>query len=187
MKRRVRTVGSGAVLVFVLSVLAVGCGGSPQPHAAAISPKGVSAPAILARTAAATVPGHSVPVSVESAAAMRAAGNEGPASSIMVPSSCTVTAASATATGTYLGGFVPAVYQRYGDVIDLYVFTRPIAGYPGGIQLADEPFTRHAPFVYSASRRWTVTVPLDRQLFSFGQPARCMVAAQPTMDIQLAP
>jgi hypothetical protein len=82
---------------------------------------------------------------------------------------------------------VPAVYQRYGDVIDLYVFTRPVAGYPDGIQLADEPFTRHSPFVYSGSRRWTVTVPLDEQSFSFGQPARCMVAAQPTMDFQGAP
>jgi hypothetical protein len=82
---------------------------------------------------------------------------------------------------------VPAVYQRYGDVIDLYVFTRPVAGYPDGIQLADEPFTRHAPFVYSGSGRWTVTVSLDKQSFSFGQPARCMVAAQPTMDFQGAP
>jgi hypothetical protein len=187
MERRARTVSSAAVLVVVLSVLAVGCGGSPQPHAAAVIPKGVPARANLARTAAATVRGHSVPVSVESAAEMRAAGNEGPASSIMVPSSCTVTAASATATGTYQGGFVPAIYSRYGDVIDLYVFTWPLAGYPEGIQLADEPFTRHAPFVYSEGRRWTVTVPLDKQLLSSSQPARCMVAAQPTMDLQLAP
>jgi hypothetical protein len=183
MKRRVRTISSGAVLASVLSVLAVGCGGSSQPHAAADTSKAVTTSAISATAEL----GHSVPVSVQSDAAMRAAGNEGPTSSIMVPSSCTVTATSATATGTYRGGFVPAVYERYGDVIDLYVFTRPAAGQPDGIQLADEPFTRHAPFLYGGSRRWTVTVPLGRQPFSLGQPARCMVAAQPTMDFQGAP
>jgi hypothetical protein len=118
---------------------------------------------------------------------MRAAGNQGPASSIMVPTSCRVTAMSATASGTYQGGFAPAVYQRYGDVIDLYVFSRPVAGNPDGIQLAAAPFTRKAPFVYGGGDRWTVTVPLDKQLFSSGQPARCMVAAQPTMDFQEAP
>ena len=183
MKRGVRTISSAAVLVSVLSGLAVGCGGSSQPDAAAGTSRAVTASAV----AAAAELGRAVPVSVQSGAAMRAAGNEGPASSIMVPASCTVTATGATATGTYRGGFVPAVYQRYGDVIDLYVFTRPMAGLPDGIQLADEPFTRQAPFIYGGSRRWTVTVPLDRQLSSFGQPARCMVAAQPTMDFQGAP
>jgi hypothetical protein len=183
MKRRVRTISSGAVLVSVLSALALGCGGSSQPGAAADTSRAVAASAVSAITEL----GRSVPLSVQSDAAMRAAGNEGPASSVMIPSSCTVTATSATATGTYQGGFVPAVYQRYGDVIDLYVFTRPMAGEPDGIQLADEPFTRQAPFVYGGGRRWTVTVPLDKQLLSFGRPARCMAAAQPTMDFQGAP
>jgi len=173
----------GAVLVSALSVLIMGCARSSQPHASTVTSEVVPAHAISATAGL----GHSVPVSVQSGAAMRAAGNEGPSSSIMVPSSCTVTATSATATGTYQGGFVPAVYQRYGDVIDLYVFTRPLAGYPDGIQLANLPFTPRAPFIYGLSHRWSVTVPLERQLFAFGQPARCMVAAQPTMDFQGAP
>jgi hypothetical protein len=63
------------------------------------------------------------------------------------------------------------------------VFSRPAAGYPEGIQLAIEPFTRHSPFI-GGKGPWTVTVPIDRTL---GQPARCMVAAQPTMDFQGAP
>jgi len=163
MKRR-------AVLVCVLALLTAGCGGSPGGHSA------------KATTAAL---GHSLPVSVQSDASMVAAGNEGPSSTILVPASCNATATTATATGVYRGGFVPMVYQRYGDVIDLYVFTGPAQGVPQGIQLASEPFTRHAPFIagVGAGVRWTVTVPLD----SLGTPARCMVAAQPTMDFQGAP
>jgi hypothetical protein len=161
----------GSVLVAMLSLLACGCGASPQPHA-------------VAALTAATVSGRALPVSVQSGAAMRAAGDDGPSSSIMVPSSCTVTAKAATASGTYQGSFVPAVYQRYGDVIDLYVYTRPLQGYPNGIQLADQPFTRQAPFMDAGGGRWTVTVPVATQL---GQPARCVVAAQPTMEFQGAP
>jgi hypothetical protein len=174
MKRRAGNIGSGAVLVSVLSLLAAGCGGSPGSHAGG---------GLTATTTAAL--GHPLPVSVQSDSAMIAAGNEGPSSTILVPSSCTVTATSATATGTYQGGFVPMIYQQYGDVVDLYVFTGPVQGDPQGIQVANEPFTRHAPFIAGlrVGVRWTVTVPLD----SLGKPARCMVAAQPTMDFQGPP
>ena len=165
------TIGSGAVLVSALSLLIAGGAGSPKAHAA--------------DSTAITTPAGSVtvPVSVQSDAAMRAAGNQGPSSSILVPSSCKVTATSVTAAGTYRDGFAAEVYARYGDVIDLYVFSRPTTGYPEGIQLANEPFTRHSPFI-GGKGPWTVTVPLDSTL---GQPARCMVAAQPTMDFLGAP
>jgi hypothetical protein len=181
--RRVRTIGAGAVLVSALCLLIAGGAGSPKAHAAdsrAITTPAGSVPAATAVTAARS---HSVPVSVQSDAAMRAAGNQGPSSSILVPSSCKVTATSVTAAGTYRDGFAAGVYARYGDVIDLYVFSRPTTGYPEGIQLASEPFTRHSPFI-GGKGPWTVTVPLDSTL---GQPARCMVAAQPTMDFQGAP
>jgi hypothetical protein len=73
------------------------------------------------------------------------------------------------------------VYDRYGDRIDLYVFTAPENGFPSGIQLAT-PFTTKAPTVYRS--RWKVTVPLE----TYGdRPVRCMVAAQPTHDFQGAP
>ena len=181
--RRVMTIGSGAALVSVLSVLIAGCGGSPEAHAAHGTTMTTAVGSVTAATAVTAVRSHSVPVSVESDAAMRAAGNQGPSPSILVPSSCKVTARSATATGTYRDGFAAEVYARYGDVIDLYVFSRPTAGYPEGIQLANEPFSRHSPFIRGKGP-WTVTVPLDSTL---GQPARCMVAAQPTMDFQGAP
>jgi len=181
--RRAMTIGSGAVLVSVLSVLIAGCGGSPEAQAAHSTTMTTPVGSVTAATAVTAVRSHSVPVSVQSDAAMRAAGNQGPSSSILVPSSCKVTARSATATGTYRDGFAAEVYARYGEVIDLYVFSRPTAGYPEGIQLANEPFTRHSPFIGGKSP-WTVTVPIDKTL---GQPARCMVAAQPTMDFQGAP
>ena len=147
-----------------------------------------AAPAATAEHAATTsltaqARGFSVPVSVQPDAAMRAAGNEGPTSAVLVPSSCVVTGATATVTGTYRYRPVPAVYQRYGDVIDLYVFSAPGDGYPRGIQLA-EPFTRNAPFIGGIGARWAVTVPV---FTSLGRPARCMVAAQPTMDFEGAP
>jgi hypothetical protein len=123
--RRVRTIGSGAVLVSALSLLITGGAGSPKAHAAdsttITTPVG-TVPAAIAVTAARS---HSVPVSVQSDAAMRAAGNQGPSSSILVPSSCKVTATSVTAAGTYRVGFAAEVYARYADVIDLYVFSRP--------------------------------------------------------------
>jgi hypothetical protein len=177
--KRVMTIGAGAVLVSALSLLIAGGAGPPNVHAA--DSRAITAPA--GSVPAAAVRSHSVPVSVQSDAAMRAAGNQGPSSSILVPSSCTVTAASVTAAGTYRDGFAAEVYARYGDVIDLYVFSRPAAGYPAGIQLASEPFTRHSPFI-GGKGPWTVTVPLGS---TPGQPARCMVAAQPTMDFQGAP
>jgi len=181
--RRVRTIGAGAVLVSALSLLIAGAAGAPTAHAA--DSRVMTAPAgpVPAAAAVTAARSHSVPVSVQSDAAMRAAGNQGPSSSVLVPSSCEVTATSVTAAGTYRDGFAAGVYARYGDVIDLYVFSRPTAGYPEGIQLASAPFTRHSPFI-GGTGPWTVTVPLDSTL---GQPARCMVAAQPTMDFQGAP
>lgn len=173
MKRRVKAISSGSVLVSTLCMLTLGC------SSAATTATG-------AKTTTATVLGRSLPVSVQSDAAMRAAGNHGPSASILVPVSCTVTATKATARGSYRGGFAPAGYGRFGDVIDLYVFTRAVHASHLGIQLADEPFTRNAPFI-GGTGSWTVTVPLNKSLSSFGAPSRCMVTAQPTMDFQGAP
>jgi hypothetical protein len=111
---------------------------------------------------------------------MLAAGNHGPSSSILLPSSCTVTSTSASATGTYRGGFVPEVYHRYGDVVDLYVFSQPVSGYSQGIQVATLS-REQSPRIGGSS--WTVTVPIQNS----PEPARCLVAAQPTHDFQGAP
>lgn len=181
--RRVMTIGAGAVLVPALSLLIAGCAGSAKAHAADSTTMTAPAGPVTAATGMTAVRSHLVPVSVQSDAAMRAAGNHGPSSSILVASSCKVTATSITAAGTYRDGFAAGVYPRYADVIDLYVFSRPATGYPEGIQLASQPFTRHSPYI-GGKGPWTVTVPLNS---TPGQPARCMVAAQPTMDFQGAP
>lgn len=160
-----------------------GCGSSSKTRASASTSTTVE-PTTTTSTAAGTAAsvGRAVPVTAQSDAAMVGAGNHGPSSSILVPSSCKVTSTSATATGDYRGGFAPEVYRRYGDVIDLYVFSGRLQGYAEGVQLAT-PFTRSSPPI-GGRGPWTVTVPIDA---SVGQPARCLVAAQPTHDFEGAP
>jgi hypothetical protein len=128
-------------------------------------------------------PGGQLPISVESNRQMKAEGNDGPSSSILRPASCQVTGTTVTASGTYgNGGFVPNVYNRYGDIIVLYVFTAPANGYPDGMQLGVSAASE-SPAV-GTSAPWNVSLPVSS---SAGVPARCVVAAQPTHDLQLAP
>jgi hypothetical protein len=128
-------------------------------------------------------PGGQLPISVESDRQMRAEGNYGPSSAILRPVSCRLTGTAITARGTYTdGGFVPDVYDRYGDIIVLYVTTAPSAGYPDGMQLGASD-VRQSPAVGSRAP-WHVRLPIYQ---SAGVPARCVVAAQPTHDAQFAP
>ena len=112
---------------------------------------------------------------------MKAEGNDGPSSSILLPTSCLLTGTAVTAQGTYSnGGFVPNVYDRYGDIIVLYVRAAPSPGYPDGMQLGVSDVSE-SPVVGSGDR-WQVSVSPY-----VGVPARCVVAAQPTHDGQFAP
>ena len=114
---------------------------------------------------------------------MAAAGNPGPSSTILLPSSCVLRDHTVTAAGGYSnGGFVPADYGRYGDVIDLYVFTAPAHGFASGIQIASLPLDK-APAV-GGSTQWQLSETVD---VSLGRPVRCVVAAQPTHDFEGAP
>jgi hypothetical protein len=126
----------------------------------------------------------SLPISVETHRRMKAEGNHGPSSSELIPRSCKYTGRSVTARGRLAGGFAPEIYDRYGDVVELYVFTRPERGYPEGIQVA--VLHREVPGSMAAGKpgRWHVTAPVKRSL---GKPTRCLVAAQPTHDVQDAP
>ena len=137
-------------------------------------------PTVISPTTAASA-SQSLPISVESDTAMRAAGNEGPSSSSLLPASCQVTGSIATATGDYQGGIPPEIYHRYGDVVELYVFSAAVSGYPQGIQVATLS-SEHPPAI-GGSGTWTVIVPVQ----SSPEPARCAVAAQPTHDFQGAP
>ena len=133
----------------------------------------------LSHQSQAAVTNH-LPISVESNAYMEAAGNNGPSSSILLPAGCQIRGLTISAHGTYRGGFAPEVYRRYGDVVDLYVFTGPTSGFSGGRQEALLS-SEHSPPVDTGT--WTVTAPIDSSL---ARPARCVVAAQPTHDFEAA-
>lgn len=180
-----------AAVVVAVSIAGSGCSsGSKASVSAPSSSSSIINPTSSTADITSTTPpttatpqvGYVVPVSGQSDAAMRIAGNNGPSSSILVPSSCTVSSTRATATGTYHGRLAPEVYRRYGDVVDLYVFSAAAPGYPQGIQLA-APFSAGAPPIGGIGS-WTVTVPIEPSL---GRPVRCLIAAQPTHDFEGAP
>jgi|ERR1700729_3370545 hypothetical protein len=124
-----------------------------------------------------------IPISVESDSQMKAEGNNGPSSSILLPTSCRVTGTTITAGGTYTnGGVVPNVYDRYGDIIVLYVRAAPSPGYAEGMQLGASDVSESAALESRAP--WHVSLSISP---SVGVPARCVVAAQPTHDGQFAP
>jgi hypothetical protein len=126
--------------------------------------------------------GTALPISVESDAQMQAEGNSGPSSSILVPESCELNGTTVTAEGGYQGGFAPNVYNRYGDIVELYVFGATSPGYPEGPQLAASSVTDSPPI--GGYGTWQVSAQLGSDL---PPAARCEVAAQPTQDEQLAP
>jgi len=177
-----------AAVAAIGTLLAAGCG--PASLRAALPAATSSAPATAGTgpatetpraVAAASTP--RLPISVESNRQMTAAGNDGPSSSILLPTSCQLTGSRITAEGTYAnGGFVPDVYDRYGDVIVLYVRAAASAGYPEGMQLGVSD-VRESPAVGSHAP-WHVSLSISPPA---GVPARCVVAAQPTHDGQFAP
>jgi hypothetical protein len=130
-----------------------------------------------------TAPAPRIPISIESDSQMTAEGNQGPSSSILLPTSCTLTGTTVTAQGAYAnGGFVPNVYNRYYDIIVLYVRTAPSSGHAEGVQLGASDISE-SPVVGSRAP-WHVSLSISP---SVGVPASCVVAAQPTHDGQFAP
>ena len=127
-------------------------------------------------------PSKQLTISVQSDSQMEAAGNNGPSSSILVPTSCESSGTTITANGTYQGGFAGNGYNRYGDIVELYVFGAPSSGYPQGPQLAASSAKDSPPIGGYGS--WRVSASIDPGSIP---PARCVVAAQPTHDVQLAP
>jgi hypothetical protein len=188
-----------AAAAFVISsVLVAGCGLASRqaalPAATTSVPAAAStgsatgtpqaaAPAAQAASGGSGPTASHLPVSVESDSQMIAEGNDGPSSSILLPTSCQLAGTTITAEGAYTnGGFVPNVYDRYGDVIVLYVFAAPSAGYPEGMQLAASNVDESP--VLGSQASWHVSLSISP---SAGAPARCVVAAQPTHDGQFAP
>jgi hypothetical protein len=186
-----RSISSAALAAAVATgtLLVAGCGPAIRQESlpAATTPVPTTAgsgPAAGTPTAVASASAPQIPISVESDNQMKAAGNNGPSSSILLPTSCRLTGTTLTAQGTYTnGGFVPNVYSRYGDIIVLYVRAAPSAGYPDGMQVGASDITE-SPAVGSRSP-WHVSLSVSPY---FGVVlARCVVAAQPTHDGQFAP
>jgi hypothetical protein len=114
---------------------------------------------------------------------MHEAGNYGPSSSILVPTSCELNGTTVTAEGGYQGGFAPYVYGRYGDSVELYVLTAPTTGFSQGITLGWGGVGEIAAAI-GGYGSWQVTATINPSL---GQPASCLIAAQPTHDFVGAP
>lgn len=100
--------------------------------------------------------------------------------SILAPASCVLQDGVLTATGSFTGGFVPEDYERYGDVVELYVYTAVSQGQ--AIQLAD--LSAEKPYPIGGKGPWKVTVPVETQ---FGTPTHCLVAVQSTHAFMGAP
>ncbi len=181
-------VAAVAAVAAIGTLVVAGCGPASRQASLPAATRSVPAtaatgPATGTPRAVAAVSAPQLPISVESDSQMKAAGNDGPSSSILLPTACRLTGTTITAEGGYAnGGFVPDVYDRYGDIIVVYVFAAPAAGYPEGMQLGASD-VRRSPVVGSRAR-WHVSLSISR---SAGVPARCVVAAQPTHDGQFAP
>jgi hypothetical protein len=177
-----------AAVAAIGTLLVAGCGPASRqaslPAATTpVPPTARTGPVTGTPRAVAAASGPQLPVSAESDSQMKAEGNDGPSSSILLPTSCQLTGTTITAEGTYAnGGFVPDVYNRYGDIIVLYVRAAPSPGYAEGMQLGVSD-VMESPAVGSHAP-WHVSLSLSP---SAGAPARCVVAAQPTHDGQFAP
>jgi hypothetical protein len=179
---------AAAAAAAIGTLLAASCGPASRQASlpAATTPVPATArtgPATGTPRAVAPASAPQLPISVESGSQMKAEGNNGPSSSILLPTSCRLTGTTITAEGTYTnGGFVPNVYDRYGDIIVLYVRAAPSPGYAEGIQLGASD-VRESPAVGSRAP-WHVSLSISP---SARVPARCVVAAQPTHAGQFAP
>jgi hypothetical protein len=179
---------AAAAAAAIATPLVAGCGPASRqaalPATTALVPTTArTGPSTETPRTVASASARQLPISVESDSQMKAAGNDGPSSSILLPTSCRLTGTTITAEGTYTnGGFVPNVYDRYGDVIVLYARSAPSPGYAEGMQLAASDVRESA--VVGSRGAWHVSLSISPSL---GVPARCVVAAQPTHDGQFAP
>lgn len=133
--------------------------GAAAPTTSTTSPGTSSTPATGSR---------SLPVSVS-----QTLSSAGQAPSILLPASCTVDAGVATAKGKTTG-VPPEVYRRYGDVVELYVFSGTTGA---ALQLATLP--AESPGTLGGT--WTATVPIAPGFGNLlGPAAVCEVAVQST-------
>jgi hypothetical protein len=179
------------VALAVLVMIPVGCGSSPtgvkaspssgssttevrtptsEPSTTGLPPVSSTTTSTTVVTTAASVDGTALPVS---SSAQLSSGQQDP--SILQPTSCTEQNGIVTATGSFSGGFVPEVYRRFGDVVELYAYNsndNPPTG--ADLQVLDLGSERPGSM---SSAAWTASAPIDSAI---GQPLRCLVAVQST-------
>jgi hypothetical protein len=142
---------------------------------------------LFVASAASRVAGDVNPAKVETSAALQlpihwqpVSDRVSPDADILRPSSCSLSGELVTASGSFIG-FVPQIYLRIGDVVELYVYTAARAGYPSGIQLG--LLSREEPPNIPGGQGgpWLVKVPIDPAL---GHPERCAVTIQATHQFE---
>lgn len=134
-------------------------------------PAEAASPTTAHGTGATRAPTTDLPIAVS-----RQLSSVGPDPSILVPSSCTLHEGTLTARGTFKGRFVPEVYVRYGDVVELYAYTAPTPA-NGEQRLQVVELASERPFVMAGRGPWRVTGPVEAQV---GLPRNCLVAVQST-------
>lgn len=137
---------------------------SSEPSADVASPPGL--------TGGAPTPGNPTSIPVRVSVVLSTTGQD---PSVLLPSSCTITQGVATASGTFNSDAYGETYVRYGDVVELYVYSSPSPSFPTGTQLAQVGTERTV--VVGSSGPWQIAVPLA---VSDLQPAQCLVAIQST-------
>ncbi|HZU79605.1 MAG TPA: hypothetical protein VE991_06785 [Acidimicrobiales bacterium] len=191
---------AGVVVAALLAGggIAIGRWVVPAPSSAAAQQGGTTTTTSLAvepttttsTTAAATgTPdaGTSLPIGVQAV-------DDGvsPPASILAPVSCRLSGSLVTAQGSYTGA-VSEGYLRVGDVVELYVYSSPVAGLPQGVQLGALSSERPAQVGLGPTGAsttgpgavsWTTTVPIET---AAGTPARCAVTVQATHQFEGAP
>ena len=186
--RSIISLAAVAAAAVIGTLLVAGCDPASRPASLPVATTPVPSTATTGQVtgtprAEAVSSAPQIPISVESDSQMKAEGNDGPSSSILLPTSCQLTGTTITAVGMYTnGGFVPDVYDRYGDVIVLYVFAAPSPGYAEGMQLGASDVSESP--VLGSGAPWHVGLSISP---SAGVPAQCIVAAQPTHDGEFAP
>jgi hypothetical protein len=117
------------------------------------------------------VSGEALPISVSSQLT-----SDQQDSSVLVPSSCQLHSGDVTAEGT-VNGVLPEVYNRYGDVVELYAYNT-IDNPPNGVNdIQVLALESERPGSLTGGTTWTVSAPVTN---GFPPPLRCFVAIQST-------
>jgi len=154
-------------VILAAAAVAAGCAACGSSSSTSVLPPSYSA--VPSSTPSPTGTARKLPIAVSAALS-----SPQQATSILAPASCTEQGGVLTATGTFTGGFVPEVYIRWGDVVELYAYT---AGQQGFLGLQVANLAAEKPYPIGGLGPWRVTVPVA---ITVSSPISCLVAVQST-------